>query len=1105
MLYLHQSRRLETLFAGLTDVIRTPQPNAFAADFVVVQSKGMGRWITLRLAESQGVCANVHFPLPVAFLWQLLRVCFSDLPERSAFAPEVLAWRIMAWLGENAKPALAPRLVSYLSHGGELHCRQLAARVANVFDQYLLYRPDWITAWERGELLDLGPDEAWQAALWRDLAANQTDSHRARVVRQLLERLADGTPLALPGRVAVFGVSSLPPVFMGVLEALSQRLDLHLYALNPCRKYWGGIRGQREIDRVAGKRAVDDFYLEVGHPLLDSLGKQGRDFFDRLAEFPRLDSEFIADDTEPPRNNLLEVLQSDILELLDRRQPSPGTPPEGEIRMGWGLSQVWPLAAYDDSLQVHVCHGPMREVEVLRDQLLDLLQRYPDLQPGDVAVLTPDIGPYAPYVDAVFARRLGEPYIPYSIADRSLSTEKPLLETFLALLDLPDSRYPADWILSLLEQPALLLRFGLGQGDLDLIRHWLHETGVRWGRDGEHKAALDLPATPRHTWREGLNRLLLGYALPNVVAGLSPLYADILPYDDVEGSRAQILGNLAAFAETLFVLAERLARPHTLPQWAECLNDLIDKLFDPRDEEQTALQRVRDSLDLLAQLGEQAKFEQPVGLAVVKHWLAGELRQSTGDSGFLTGGVTFCTMTPMRNLPFRVVCLLGLDAGAFPRRLATTGFDLMTRHARRGDRSRRADDRYLFLEALLSARQVLYLSYRGRDARDNSERPPSVLVEELLDTVRQCFVGHGGGDPLAGVVNVHPLQPYSPRYFQGGQWVSYSAAWLIAARLAGRGETDSRPLFDNELPEPEAEWFSVEPDDLARFYANPARYLLEKRLNLRLERMDAQLPVREPFGLDYFTTQAVRGDVLDLYLAGRDGDEGLALSDAKGWLPHGAFGAALFGQERDLAARLAERLAPLLPSARSEPLVVAFQADGITLHGWLKGVSPQGLLDWTPDKLKPRHRLKLWFKHLLLCLLRPAGVVLQSRLVAADNTICFQAVNDAEIQLARLLGHYHQGLRRPLAFFVKSSFAYAEKHSKPSRGVNDPDAIRLAALRAAGDVWHGAEFGNSFPESANPYYQAVYRGNDPLDTVFGALALEVFSPMLRALVELDSM
>lgn len=1087
MLHLHQSHRLETLLSGLADVVRAPQPDPFAAELVVVQSKGMGRWISLRLAERHGVCANVQFPLPASFLWQLLRLCFGELPERSAFAPEVLVWRIRDWLEQSENAQQTPRLAAYLNNGDERRRQQLAERLADVFDQYLVYRPDWIEAWEGGRLLELGTDEAWQAALWRHLAADQTDSHRARVVGRLLQRLGDGSPMALPRRVSVFGVSSLPPVFLDVLQALSQRVDVHVYALNPCREYWGEIRDEREIARAAGERSVDDLYLEVGHPLLASLGKQGRDFFDRLAEFPQLDSKFSADDAEPPRSSLLEVLQADILELHDRRRDEP-----------------WPLAADDDSLQVHVCHGPMREVEVLHDRLLHLFQRHPDLQPGDVAVLTPDIGLYAPYVDAVFSRRQGEPFIPYSIADRGLSTEQPLLEVFLALLDLPDSRYPADWVLGLMEHPAVLRRFGLEPDDLDAIRHWLHETGVRWGRDGEHKAGLGLPPMARHTWREGLSRLLLGYSMPGALAGAHsgpPLYAGLLPYDDVEGSRAQTLGRLAAFAETLFQLAEQLARPHSLAQWAECLGGLIERLFDPLDEEQAALQNARDALDLLAQLGEQAGYRRPVGLAVVKHWLSGELSQSGGGSGFLTGGVTFCTMVPMRNLPFRVLCLVGLDEGAFPRRQRPSGFDLMARNARRGDRSRRADDRYLFLEALLSARQVLYLSYRGRDARDNGERPPSVLLEELLDTVRLCCVGDDGGDPLARIVVTHPLQPFSPRYFQGDERLaSYSTAWLAAARLAGRGEDGGRPLFDAELPEAEAEWFTVEPDDLAWFYTNPARYLLEKRLGLRLERAEAQLPVREPFGLDFFAAQDVRADVLRLCLAGGTKEDGLALADAKGWLPHGAFGAALFDREEVVAAGLAERLAPLLPPELLEPLPVSFHADGVALTGWLKNVSPQGLLDWTPDKLRPRHVLKLWLRHLLLCLLRPDGVSLRSRLEAVDDSLCFGPVDDAEAQLARLLSLYRQGLRKPLPFFLKSSFAYAQKQAKPPRGAGDAESIRAAALQAAWDAWHGAEFGNGFPESANSYYQAVYRGGDPLDEAFEALAVDVFAPMLRTLV-----
>ncbi len=1096
MLRLHQSDKLEIL-AEILAAEHRPPASPFQADTIVVQSLGMGRWVSLRLADRLGICANVKFTLPAAYVWELRRELFGELPRRSPFASEVLAFRIMAWLERSENLARAPRLAGYLRNGGELRRFHLATRIADIFDQYLVYREDWIAAWESGELLGLGGDEGWQALLWRDLVAGEAAAHRARWMRELLARIenpgGEGTK-RLPDRLSVFGVSALPPVFVDVLKALGEHCDVAVYALNPCREYWGEIKDQREIGKLAGERRPEDLYLEVGHPLLASLGKQGREFFDALADSAQPRDLF---DEEPKRDSLLHILQADILELVDRKRAGP-----------------LPIAAADRSLRIHACHGPMREVEVLRDQLLALFDADPSLKPGDVAVLTPDIEKYTPYIEAVFAEGRAASRIPFSIADRGLAHRHPLLETFLALLDLPDSRFLADSTLAYLEQPAIQRRFGLAEDDLPQIHDWARAVGARWGRDGAHKAEYQLPAMPRHTWRDALRRLMLGYALPREVAGEEPpLFEGAMPYDDIEGGRALILGGFSEFLETLFEWAERLKGGRTPADWAETLNLFIDQMFDPRGDDEAILMQLRASLDALRELAEQAGFREPLAARTVKSWLAARLGQPSGSAGFLTGDVTFCAMVPMRSLPFRLIAILGLNYDTFPRHHHPPGFDLMARHPRRGDRSRRLDDRYLFLETLLSAREMLYISYVGRSIRDNSELPPSPLVSELVDVAKQsCVLADsppGSSPPLKGekkseadpiekhLITVHPLQPFDPAYFaDDSRLPGFSPTWLAAARRVGRGEKVPAPLFTGELPPPEEEWRTVDPESLAYFLANPARYLLRRRLNLVLEDADSDLDVREPFGLDYGARDLIRRDVLETLRQGRAADTALRLAEAQGLLPHGPFGVVLHGRERGLVESFAPDLLHDLDAPRLEPLPVDFTADGMRLLGFLTGASAHGLSEYGFDGPGPHQLMRLWLRHLMLCLAAPEGVEKRSVLRAPEKTVVFREVAEPGDELARLLRAYESGLSRPLPWFPKTSHGYARGRLFPPKKVGaDPDAIREYALAQARSMWAGSEF--SPGEGGNAYYQAVYRNTDPLDGAFEALALELFTPLLK--------
>lgn len=1060
MLHLYQSNRPENLIGLLAGVLATPAGSPFSGETVVVQGRGMERWVSLRLADSLGVCANIHFPQPASFAWSLLRGALGELPKTSAYAPEILTWRIMAWLEQCDTPALR----GYLSGGGDLRRYELAKRLADVFDQYLVYRPDWIKTWQNGGELGLGSEEAWQAALWRHLADAAPDRHWVALMERLFARLDTEPTADLPARIALFGISSLSPLYLEMLRRVAQRSEVHIFALNPSREYWELIRDPREQARLAKGGEGDELWLESGNPLLASLGKQGRDFCGALAGFAELESVF--EEGAVSRSTLLHVLQSDILDLADPEAPDYPRPQ---------------LAGGDFSLQVHACHGPMREIEVLHDQLLRLFADLPSLQPSDVAVLAPDIAAYAPYVEAVFAPRERVPAIPYVLPRRSGGELQRFQETFLALLDLPASRFGAEWVLAILEQPAVLRRFGLGDDDLGAIQRWVRETAIRWGRDAAHKGDLGLPASQRHTWRDGLNRLLLGFALPASDAQLPELFAGVAPYDDVEGSRAQVAGRFAEFVETLFEQADALRGELPLAQWAERLNRLAERLFDARDEEEDALREILDQLAALREQGEEAAFAQPVGLAVVKNWLTAQLAAGN-DGAALSGAVSFSALAPLRGLPFRVICLLGMNDGAFPRRQESAGFDLIAAHPRHGDRSRRHDDRYLFLETLLAVRDVLYLSYIGQDIRDNRELPPSVLVAEVLDAVKASC----GEDVARAVVVHHALQPFSPLYFQGEPThPGFSPAWLAAARAAGRGVDASQPLFATALPAPEDEWRHVELDALLRFFSHPTRYLLRERLGVRLEDGEDEFAIREPFAFDYLTRTAVRG----VALAGLQGEkDGEGIAEACGLLPHGEYGIALFRREQrtaeGLAARLAERPDEL------PPLRIEFTSGDLHLSGWLNGASSAGLSEYTLNDIKPRDLFALWIKHLALCIAAPAGVEPVSHLAGTDRIVTLGRPENPAAILDDLLAAYWRGLHAPLRFFPKSSFAYAEKFLS--------GADHAIALSTARKQWEAPEFrnGGHYGESENPWYRLAYRDSDPLDEEFGEIAVELISPLL---------
>ncbi|MCP5351829.1 MAG: exodeoxyribonuclease V subunit gamma [Chromatiales bacterium] len=1068
MLHLHHGNRLETLRERLATITATPLAEVFAAEQIVVQNPGMARWLAQGLAEAHGVAANLEFLLPASFVWEVFRGQFERVPEQSAFAAEALTWRIHARLPALLDHAAfaAPR--RYLRDDDDGRKRlQLASRVAGLFDQYLIYRPDLIFAWERGAEAD-----DWQAELWRELVGELGPHHRAGLLRDLRDRPGGLDIAKLPERVCLFGITALAPTYLDIFTAIAEHTEVHVFLLSPSFQWWGDLVAERDqARRRDAARQLGVAPESVGEAtrdnrLLATLAAQGREFYKALTERAGDDSEHYA---PPAALSLLGTLQLDLLFLQERGGA------DGEPRM--------PVDADDRSLQIHSCHGPIREVQVLHDRLLDLFERLPDLHARDIVVMAPEIGTYAPLIEAVFGGAPEARRIPFSIADLGATGhDEPLIQTFLALLQLPRDRLAVGSVLGWLNVPAFARRAGLPVESLPRIGQWLRDSGVRWGRDAAHRRRFGVDGEDTHTWAFGLRRLLLGYAM----FGAEPadqLVAGVAPHPDIEGMEAAWLGQLIELIERLGRWAEALAVPATPGEWLKRLPRLLDDFFAFTPDEDDAEQRLRAAFgDWAGQLETgglliDGQDHDPTGLSfgVVHAHLGTLIGELTADHRFLNGAVTFCNMLPMRSIPFRVVCLLGMNDTDYPRRQPQLGFDRIAQKPRAGDRSRRDDDHTLFLEALLSARDCLYISYVGNDARDDSARNPSVLVAELIETIERGFELPGT------LVRRHPLQPFSSANFRAPHG-SYAAEWQP-------GNVTPAPLFASDLrlapPDEPDEVLTL--DELRAFFRNPAEHFLRERFGLRLFGDAAIADDSEAFDLGGLDAWRLRGRLLAARVDDADEHADLALLRALGELPHGPFGALAAARIEAEAEEIADRVRSALHGATEREVDLTLD-DGTRLTGSLHHIGGDAMLRYQAGKLSARGRLAMWIDHLALNALADAPVR-ATRLIGKDGDETYEAIDDARARLTDLVAIYRAGRTQPLPLFPDSAFAYASK--------DDTDE----ALAAAEAQWLGGDWVEA--EGDKPVNAFVFRDRDPLRdgdaaTGFAALAEAVFAPLRAA-------
>ncbi len=872
LLILH-GNQMEMLREAVFDWLRGHPLGVLEQETILVQSNGFAEWLKIALAEDLGVCAATRVALPARFLWEAYRAMLGRerVPSRSPFDRDPLTWRLMRLLPTLLKePVFAP-LMHFLGDGCPERRLQLAERLADLFDQYQVYRADWLTDWEigrdqlrraGGEPVQLGPDQCWQARLWRAVHESvppmQRGSGRAAIHEVFVAKILSGEPPVspLPRRVVLFGMSALPYQTLQAIAALSRHTQVLLAVPNPCQFYWGDIIEGRELLKSAHKRqpargGVDLATLPIeelhahSHPLLASWGRQGRDFVRMLDEFDneagRPETEGIAKlrvdlFSDGDGETLLQQVQAAVRDLRPLSE-HPHVPP----------------AAGDRSIEFHVAHSTQREVEALHDQLLSMFEQDPTLRPRDIVVMVPDIDTFAAAIHAVFDqhKRSDPRHIPFEIGDTRDRSVNPLLVALEWLLRLPQQRCRQSEIRDLLDVPAIAARFGLIDDDLHTLGAWIDGAGVRWGLDAEHRAGLGLGAAgEQNAWIFGVRRMLLGYA-----SGAGSRFGDIEPYAEVGGLDAALAGSLAQFVECLLEWRARLAQQRTPQEWGVQARALLAAFFDGFEEgDRITLAQLGEALNCWMEMTEAGGFDEPVPLAVLREAWLGQIDQPTLNHQFVSGGVTFCTLMPMRAVPFRAVCLLGMNDGDFPRRTPQNDFDLLSMPgmSRPGDRSRRDDDRYLMLEALLAARDKLYLSWVGRNVRDNSEQPASVLVAQLRDYL------HAGWDfDVATLTTEHALQPFSRRYFEEGGLLTYAREWRAAHGAEGEGALDALPAYELEAD------FRLKLSELASFVKQPARYFFRRRLGVVFNAAEVIGEDEEPFSLDALERYFLEDSLLD--------------------------------------------------------------------------------------------------------------------------------------------------------------------------------------------------------------------------------------------------
>jgi exodeoxyribonuclease V gamma subunit len=1113
MLHVHRSERADGLVAALAGVLAEPPDDPMAHEVIAVPAKGVERWLMQRLSHSlgaqpghsDGICANVDFPHPSRLVGETLAAASGVDVATDPWRRTSLLWTLLDVIDECVGEPWCATLTSHLGVGDDEHAyrrnRRLATaqHLAQLFDSYAENRPEMLLDWSQGSDTDgagglVAADLAWQAELWRRLSERiGTDSPAQRLPVALQRIRADADVVDLPARLSVFGPTRLTTSQLQVLAALAAERDVHLWLPHPSAPLWDRI-AQLESTEARVRRRSDPTVETPRNALLASLGRDARELQLQLAA---------TTDGATHHHHPIEARSDSALGRLQQslQDDAPTTRPHV-------------IDAKDRSVTVHACHGPSRQVEILREVLVGLLADDPTLEPRDLLVMCPNIETYAPLISATFGlddddtdRHPGH-RLRVRLADRSLRQTNPLLATIAALLDLAGGRVTASKVLDLAATTPVRRRFRFDDDDLERLQGWVATSGVRWGLDAEHRRPYGLEQLAQNTWRAGLDRILLGAAMAEDElrwVGLA------LPLDDVDSTDIDLAGRFAELVDRITVVLDDMVGDRSLSNWLETLQSALDSLTDVRHADSWQRTQARYELsDITAAAGERAT-QTELSIADVHALLTDRLAGRPTRANFRTGNLTMCSMVPMRSVPHRVVCLLGLDDGAFPRTTAVDGDDILGRDPCVGERDPRSEDRQLLLDAVLAAREHLVVLYTGADPRTNAKRPPAVPLGEILDAVDGMGQMADGSPVRDHVVIHHPLQPFDARNFTAGALgaagpFSFDRHSLRGAQRARSPRDATGPLLNAPLVA--APLGDVALDELIYFLEQPAKAFLRQRLGVTVAYDEDELDDALQVELDKLKQWSIGDQLLKARLRGATVEACRQAEWRRGELPPRGLGQLQLDEILRNVEPLVAASADLRSTEGSRADVVV-DLDGRRVAGTVGTIHGDVLLRVEYSRLAAKHRVRAWAQLLALSAAFPvtpwtAVTIGRNSRGALRSTLGPIDSVDARRHLADLVDLRDRGLRQPLPMAVKTSEAYADKRNRGQSVAN--------AVNSAGFPWLTRDFPGEQDDEA---HQLLWGPSPSLQTLraeqpwadehaadessrFGALARRLWDPLLTA-------
>lgn len=972
----------------------------------------------------------------------------------------------------------------------------LCNQISELYEKYAIFRPDWLQAWENNKIIDSleSIHQSWQSKLWKFLVEridniDSTFLTRTSIYLKLLNALKKKHySKNLPSRIFIFGIAGIPPIYLEILREISKCTDVYILFNNPCYVYWGD-----ECESIPclftqkNKLSFTKYFgIRKSNTLLSSWGKVGQDCLNMLINLPFYETLNLF--TNIPSDNLLHNIQNDILKMRD--------PLFLEKNRRTFICNKYrrKLHSKDISLTIHVCHSPQREVEILHNTLLHLLETNHSLMPKDIIVMVTDIELYDPFIRATFGDTSNSYYVPYSVSKKEPRQSDPIIDAFTKLLDLPQSRLSSEDVMFLLDIKSLALRFNIDEKGKTYLYHWINECGIRWGIDDYHIRELGLPSTGKNTWDFGIKRMLLGYAM----ASDEGVWESILPYDNSNGSAADLIGHLSFLLSKINKWRCELKKKRTLLKWLPICHDILHDFFLLNASTEGIISFLKAEWKYIITEGNAINYTKKIPISILKDELKKLLENRSINHFFSIGPINFCTFLPMRSVPFKVVCILGMNENLYPRILIPSSFDLIHRYPRTGDRSHTDDDRYLFLEAIMSAKEKLHISYTGHSLKDDAICHPSSILKELIDYISYSYYLEGDEQVSINtsirrvkqyIISTHERTPFSPNNYSSEE-NNYAIEWFSTAnKYHQKSENISKSLTVIKCKK------NLSLETLKNFWIHPVRAFFQMRLHSSFKDFTQEVSVIEPFELSPRKKYEINQQILHAFIKKKNLDLVYKNQCVSGDLPIGEFGKLIWEKQKKEMKIFSKKI---LENYRiGKNMEVSLMCNNVRLQGIIRHVQSDGLLRWSPVLNRTCHGIRLWIEHLIYCCM---GGCSSSRVFLRNGVEWkFSPLSKVEANklLTVLIDGYFTGMNYPLFFLPESGLGWLKSCYSFRQGeILTDDETQEKAKRKFFSIYHGTN--RLKGEKYDIWYQKLFGNLKPETYKYVTKTIKFYLlPMLR--------